>query len=98
MSEPQHAGPGEEIVDGELYEYPFHVSDFHGNVIRRDLDNVPPFLNREEVDILSSELEHLLEGEEVGIYRRSILRDVLRKLPDSEHGRGNAPDLEGDDE
>jgi len=39
------ARAGEEIVDGERYECPFCVSDFHGEPIRDDLDTVPTFLN-----------------------------------------------------
>lgn len=83
--------PGQEEIDGETYEYPYRVEDFHGEVIREELDNVPSFLNSEEIDILASELEKRLE-DGINGYSDQILVEVLKKLPDAEHGRGNLPD------
>lgn len=88
-SQPVEAG--KERVDGEVYEYPFRVTDVHGEVIRDDLDNVPPFLNRQDIDILAGELEERFEDGIDG-YHDQFLVQVLRKLPDSEWGRGELPD------
>ena len=82
---------GKERVNGEVYEYPFRVRDFHGEVIRDELDNVPPFLNRQEIDILAGELEDRFEDGIDG-YHDQYLVEVLRKLPDSQWGRGELPE------
>jgi len=89
-SEGPEAGAGEEVVDGELYEYPFRVEDFHGELIQDELDTIPPILNQMEIDILASELEDLFEDGIDG-RREQILVEVLRKLPDSEYGRDALP-------
>ena len=41
MSDCQTATPGEEIVDGEVYEYPYRVEDFNGEIVRDGLDSIP---------------------------------------------------------
>lgn len=82
---------GEQAVDGEVYEYPFRVADFHGEVIRDDLDTIPPFLNQMEIDVLASELESLFEDGIDDGFREQTLVEVLRKLPDAEYGRGALP-------
>jgi len=40
------AGPGEEIVDGEVYEYPFSVVDYHGETVREGLHGIKTRLRR----------------------------------------------------
>lgn len=79
---------GEDVFRGEVYEYPFRVTDFHGEVIRDDLDTIPPLLNQEEVDTLVS---HVLDG----LVYDTAVADAVKKLPDSEGGRGDvAPGLD----
>lgn len=92
MSEPENPGPGKTRVNGEVYEYPYRVEDFHGEVIADELDTVPPFLNQEEIDVLASDLEERLDTDDISGYRPQVLASVLAKLPDSEHGRGGTPD------
>jgi len=95
----QETKPGQEVINGHVYDYPYSVEDWHGNTIRDGLDNTPPFLNTEEIDILASELEDRFE-DGIGGYRDQVLVGVLKKLPDSEHGRGELPDwiVRSDDE
>lgn len=66
-------------------EWPFRVVDFHGEDVSPELDVVPPFLNQEEIDELASHLEKSTITDE------SVV-SALRKLPDSEYGRGELPD------
>ena len=88
---PTETPPGIAQIDGTEYEYPYRVTDFHGEVIRDDLDSVPPFLDQEQVDILASALIDQLEAGEFGEYRTQCLASVVEALPDSEHGRGSVP-------
>jgi hypothetical protein len=95
---PSQTPAGTEQIAGTVYEYPYRVEDFDGTVIRDDLDRVPPFLNQEEMDTLSSVLSDMIGDHEVELsrYQLDILVDVLAKLPDSEWGRDSVPeDLEG---
>jgi hypothetical protein len=86
-------------IDGTEYEYPYRVTDFHGEVIRDDLDNVPPFLDQEQVDILTLVLIEQLEAYELECYPTQVLESVVRDLPDSEYGRRSVPeDWRPDDE
>jgi hypothetical protein len=50
-------------------------------------------LNQEEVDVLSIELEKMLESRDPRGYHGHVLRNVLMKLPDSEYGRGDHADV-----
>lgn len=89
---PTETPPGVEQIDGETYEYPYRVEDFDGAVIRDDLDNVPPFLNQEQIDVLAGHLEETIESAGLLDYRESVLASVLAALPDSDYGRGGTPD------
>jgi hypothetical protein len=84
-------GPGKEAVDGEVYEYPFRVVDFHGEIVREELDNVPPFLKSHEIDVLSKELEERFKDGIDDSLNEQLLVEILRKLPDSEYGRDALP-------
>lgn len=96
---PTATPPGIAQIDGTEYEYPFYVTDIHGEVIRDNLDIVPPFLGQEQVDILASALIDQLEAGEYGQYRTQCLASVVEALPDSEYGRGSVPeDWRPDDE
>ena len=83
--------PGQQEVDGEVYEYPFRVVSFHGELIRDELDTIPPFLNQREIDVLASELETRFQnGIDDGMAEQTLV-EVLRKLPDTEYGRDALP-------
>lgn len=67
------------------YEYPFRVTDFHGEVVADELDNVPPLLNQEEIDLLASHLSRTtITSVEVW--------SAFKKLPDSHYGVGEPGD------
>lgn len=66
------------------YEYPFRITDYHGEVVADGLDNVPPLLNQEEIDTLSAHLTDTV------IYDTAVA-DALKKLPDYEGGVGDVP-------
>jgi len=89
---PTETAAGIVQIDGTEYEYPYRVTDFHGEVIRDDFDNVPPFLNQEQVDILTRVLIELLEAGEFGCYHTQVLESVVSDLPDSEYGRAGSPE------
>jgi hypothetical protein len=90
VSDQQTAGPTEAIVDGEVYEYPFKVADYHGETVRDNLDTIPPFLNQQEIDTLAQALEDRFEDGIDGT-EGQILAEVLCKLPDRQNGRGRLP-------
>lgn len=82
---------GQQEVDGDVFEYPFRVQDYHGETVREGLDTIPPFLNQEEIDILASELADRFEDGIDDGHREQVLIEVLRKLPDREYGRDALP-------
>jgi len=89
---PTETPAGIERIDGEDYEYPYRAEDFGGRVIRDDLDTIPPFLDQEQIDILTSELIDLINVGGTENYHMQVLATVVEDLPDSEHGRGSVPD------
>lgn len=68
------------------YEYPFHITDFHGEIVAEGLDNIPPLLDQEEIDLLAAHLEDS-EITSVAVW------SALRKLPDGEYGAGELGDI-----
>jgi len=65
-------------------ERPYRITDFHGEVVADELDDVPPLLSQEETDTLAA----FLEDQDLS---DAALVSALRKLPDIEHGRGQLP-------
>lgn len=68
------------------YEYPFRITDFHGEVVADELDTVPPLLTQEEIDLLAAHLEDT-EITDTAVW------SALQKLPDIEAGRGEVGDV-----
>ena len=73
------------MTGDEAYERPYRITDWHGEVVADELDDVPPLLNQEEIDVLASYLEEQSLDDQ-------RLVSVLAKLPDFEWGRDELPE------
>lgn len=89
---PTDTPAGIEQIDGDEFEYPYRVTDHHGETIAKDLDTVPALLNQEQMDNLAAHIEDVLDEEGVESYQNQVIASVLRDLPDTEYGRGGTPD------